>query len=243
MDIRQLLAVFDERVAIYETHLLACSEAFGVSAMDEDAVHDLRVAIRRLLALLDVLRSDGFGLRARKLRRSLKRQLSSLGALRDTHVMLKRLGAVNGLLPIREKLRLREKALQRRSGRTVAGIDVPRQRRRLGRLRNKLAAWQGDIDHAMLIALGQMSEKVLARHARVLSEQSGSHLLDRLHRERIAFKRFRYTVEIVHLLQPFCAPAEMEALRSYQTLLGDIQDARVMLHVLEDAMVVVPARV
>ncbi len=243
MDIRRVLRVFDDRVAIYEAHMLACRGDASVSAMDEDAVHDLRVAIRRLLALLDVLRSDGFGLRARKLRRSLKRQLSRLGALRDTQVMLKRLEGVDGLRPVRETLRRREKVLQQRCGRTVARTDIRRLYLHLGRLRNKLAAWNGDMDRALLMALVQSSERVLGRHARRVSEQSGRHLLDRLHSERIAFKRFRYTVEIVQQIDPFCSAADMEALRSYQTLLGKIQDARVMLHMLGDAVVVAPARV
>jgi CHAD domain-containing protein len=55
-----------------------------------------------------------------------------------------------------------------------------------------------------------------------------------IHRVRIAFKRFRYSFEIVQPLltdMPEDLPAQMH---SYQTLMGEIQDAEVLLRTLEE---------
>jgi CHAD domain-containing protein len=54
----------------------------------EEAVHDLRVAMRRLLALVDFLNFFAASPALRKVRRSLKSHLDAFDALRDTQVML-----------------------------------------------------------------------------------------------------------------------------------------------------------
>jgi CHAD domain-containing protein len=65
-----------------------------------------------------------------------------------------------------------------------------------------------------------------------------SVLLDALHRERIAWKRFRYTAEILREADPASCPAAcLEALRAQQSLLGSIQDARVFIAALQAARV------
>lgn len=79
-----LLAVFDQRVLNYCHNLRNCMDECSV-----DAVHDLRVSIRRLLALVGVLREVFPELpRCRKLRRRLRALLSDLSKLRDTQVMI-----------------------------------------------------------------------------------------------------------------------------------------------------------
>ncbi len=54
----------------------------------EEAVHDLRVATRRLLAVLDIARALDPGSRLQKTRRFLKDQIDDLDDLRDAQVML-----------------------------------------------------------------------------------------------------------------------------------------------------------
>jgi CHAD domain-containing protein len=58
-----------------------------------------------------------------------------------------------------------------------------------------------------------------------------------IHRVRIAFKTFRYTVEVTHpLLEDF--PAEnLKRMHDYQSLMGEIQDMEVILQALTDAPV------
>lgn len=225
MNRESVLAVFDRRVAAVESGLALCRQSPG-----DEAVHDLRVAIRRLLALLDLLRRPGFGLRVRKLRRDLKAVLSGLGTLRDAQVLCGEGhppawlalpgGRAAWALLVAER-QAREDAVQR----LLATLDSEGLLRRLGKRRQALLAadsqrWQGAVVSALQVAWFE----VWQRHRRV---SAGS--LASIHRERIAFKRFRYTVEIAaELIPALASPADLRALRSYQTVLGELQDACVL---------------
>jgi len=50
-----------------------------------------------------------------------------------------------------------------------------------------------------------------------------------IHRLRVAFKKFRYTVEVVQPLLDQMGKTELKALNAYQTAMGEIQDAEVLL--------------
>ena len=58
-----------------------------------------------------------------------------------------------------------------------------------------------------------------------------------IHRVRIAFKTFRYTVEIVHPLLDNFPAANLKRMHDYQSLMGEIQDVEVILQALTDAPV------
>ena len=73
----------EERWKTYRAQLKACRHEFS-----EEAVHDLRVATRRLLALLDIARALDPHPRIQKARKEVKRQLDALDELRDVQVML-----------------------------------------------------------------------------------------------------------------------------------------------------------
>ena len=60
----------------------------GQREFSEEAVHDLRVETRRLLALLDVLLALRFPGPLRKIRKVFKKRLDAFDELRDTHVQL-----------------------------------------------------------------------------------------------------------------------------------------------------------
>lgn len=239
-----LLALLDERVSAYGAERRRCLQAF-----DEDPVHDLRVAIRRLLAMVDLLRGPGFGMPARRLRRSLKRQLDGLGKLRDTQVMLQRLELQAtqwpGAEPLCHQLRQRERRLCRQARKVLTAVDADKQARRLHKLRARLAGWQGDTGEALQQTLETAHGRWLSRHVQV---EEGvvvdDALLEQLHRERVAFKRLRYTVEILQQCDPVPGDRNaLAALRDYQTLLGDIQDARVFCRALPGTGCALPARV
>ena len=58
-----------------------------------------------------------------------------------------------------------------------------------------------------------------------------------IHRVRIAFKTFRYMVEIVHPLLPDFPPENLKQMHDYQSLMGEIQDVEVIMQALADAPV------
>src|SRR4030095_12946341 len=78
-----LIEALEERWDKYRAELKKCKSEFS-----EEAVHDLRVATRRLLAVMDIIRLLDPQPRVQKVRRILKNQLDSLDDLRDTQVIL-----------------------------------------------------------------------------------------------------------------------------------------------------------
>ncbi len=76
-----LAAALESRWESYREQLRRCQEEFS-----EEAVHELRVATRRLLAQFILLSCVAPSAALEKARRILKRRLAVLGDLRDTQV-------------------------------------------------------------------------------------------------------------------------------------------------------------
>src|SRR5512138_3690242 len=84
LDARELLlAALEERWKKYRTELKRCRDEFS-----NEAVHDLRVATRRMLALVKLLNSVDRHPRLKKLNNAFKDQLDEFDDLRDTQVIL-----------------------------------------------------------------------------------------------------------------------------------------------------------
>ena len=78
-----LLDAFDEHWADFRQQFKQ-----GRRETTEESIHDLRVAARRMQALLGIVRALDARPRLRKMRRFLSEQLDELDALRDTQVMV-----------------------------------------------------------------------------------------------------------------------------------------------------------
>ena len=57
-----------------------------------------------------------------------------------------------------------------------------------------------------------------------------------IHRTRIAFKRLRYLCELLQPLLPGVTPRRLRQMHDWQTRMGDIQDAEVLLAQMERAV-------
>ena len=105
-----LLDAVDTRWKKYRSELKTCQAEFS-----SEAVHDVRVAVRRLLAIFDLLRSVSHHPRIQKIRRELKGQLDDLDELRDVQVQLADISEFVHDLPelniLREYLQKKEKKL------------------------------------------------------------------------------------------------------------------------------------
>src|SRR5690242_780450 len=113
MDSRDLLLdSLDKRSAAYREKLKSCRAEFS-----EEAVHDLRTSIRRLLAILDVIAFVTSASRIGKLSDRLKGQLDESSNLRDLQVMIDKIAedviASPELEPFQAYLEKREKRQQR----------------------------------------------------------------------------------------------------------------------------------
>ena len=209
-----LLKMLDMRCRRYQDCFKLCQKEFS-----NEAVHDLRVATRRLLTLLEILEALFLGMKGRKLRRELKQQLDSLDELMDTQVQIAfledEMSEVQEIAAFIKYLYRREAILLKQVEHTVRGISIASQVRRLADIR--LAA------EARLSAVDGSFSNMLHRYARIDPAET-----DSIHRTRIAFKSFRYAVEIIHpLLVNYPAPL-LKAMNEYQGLMGDIQDMEVL---------------
>ena len=195
------------------------------SSPDADAVHDLRVAIRRcrsVAAVMEEVDPDPAWPAMRKVARKLFR---GLGALRDAQVMNE---WVKKLAPETDSVRmhlqtacesnepkLRENALR------VAGKFDQKHWRRLAR---------GLRQRSRLVPMGSLAAECLALerfestrelHAKALRTEKSKPW----HALRIGLKRFRYTVES---LLPEHYAAWGDHLKRLQDMLGEIHDLDVL---------------
>jgi CHAD domain-containing protein/predicted phosphodiesterase len=213
---------------------------------DAEALHDLRVATRRLRAALGLLESDGVP-EARPWRRELRRVTRALGEARDLDVridFLRRFAARlrgssgAGLRPLLAGLRRRRASAQR-------DVDVA--------LRRLLV--RGTLEEILRRA-GTWAEGAAGDGAAVATDRrppatpgpAGRALLDRLHavralgpfvfraeaaarhhRLRIAAKRLRYAMEALRPL--FGAPLEerLAEVKALQGILGALHDCDVWI--------------
>ena len=212
----------------YRKGLERCQRKFS-----EAAVHDLRIETRRLLAMLDLLRALHLDAAVRKPRKALKRRLDAFDDLRDTHVCLGLLKPLRRELPEARLLdpiwRRRERQLIARLRRDIKTTKQARLQKRLKALEKLLRAAGSRTHPAAVqdIALRAVREafvEVLALRRRIRPRSTQT-----IHRTRIAFKRFRYLCELLAPLLPCLAREQLERMRAFQTLMGDIQDSEVLL--------------
>ncbi len=212
-----------ERTRALRTQAKRCRKQFG-----EEAVHDLRVAMRRLLALRDFLAFLVPSPPLRKMRRELKAHLDAFDALRDTQVMLlettQRLPELPALEPFHRFLQKQEKRLLRRARKDIDALQDSYSKP----LRAALKALDAR-NEDVLAPVDDAYQTVLHRLALIDERNTAT-----IHRVRIAFKRFRYSIEVVKPLLTAMPEETLQRLHNYQTLMGEIQDMEVMLRHIDD---------
>jgi CHAD domain-containing protein len=200
---------------------------------DEDAVHDMRVAVRRLRSTLRTYRNLWDGDRADTLRAELKWLAERLGGVRDPQVMggrLDKLTAGPEFVAAHERLRDRLADDLDRGRRELSGaLDSERYFRLLDEL-------DAMVDGPPARGAGRVrrrARKALRRADRRLdaADAAGPDRDLHLHEARKAHKRARYAVEI------FGSPAKplVKRLTDMQDVLGDHQDAAMTAATLRDA--------
>lgn len=225
-----LLTALNQRYENYLVERKRCKDEFS-----EEAVHDLRVSARRLLALIEFLRAGTPTPNLKKLRCALKDQLDSLDDLRDTQVMLveisETLESLQELVPLQKSLQKRERRLLKSTESDVRAFKVNSIVRRLESVRVSLlepaddqeltAQLLGTVDDANLTVRQRMSRVDPAKPATI-------------HHVRVAFKKFRYMLEIIFPVLTDFPEAHLKDMHTYQTAMGEIQDVEVFLRTLHD---------
>ncbi len=203
---------------------------------DGDALHDVRVALRRLHSLLRAYRED-FGRHVPAKQGKVVRRLArATNAARDTEVQRAWLSTqAQGLRPAqREGYDWLLAQLQPPPG---VGTELARgvlklHKRLRPRLRRLLAEGAGGECYAAAAARrAQAGRRAVLR---ALAAVDGPHAVATAHAARIAVKRLRYLLAPLGDQGAPCATA-VQRLRQLQELLGELHDRHVLAQMLSDA--------
>jgi CHAD domain-containing protein len=205
------------------------------SAQDADAIHDLRVALRRTRTVLGICRPLVGRFHADAVRRALRSVMVATGALRDDEVVLELLESLGVDHPG-----------------VVAWLSARKARER--RLRASVARLvrEGELDRGLVLLeallafplnprrdrrLSKFARRAVDRARREVERRKTGRVDDApaLHRLRIAHKRLRYTAEtLAEGLPPELAALAQRSAR-FQSRLGDIHDVDVAIVVVRRA--------
>jgi CHAD domain-containing protein len=209
-----------------------------------DQIHDLRVASRRLQAVVDVLTVAPASSSVRRLRRKIKRSRVVFSDVRNCDVMIERI-----------ETRLKRRHAGRREA-WMAVLEYVRERRsgactpalrklsklNFGRVYVRLqsflasppeAAQANGHGHALSVATGDVLlksrltaelEKAWRRFRTELTQSQQSLSGQAIHQARIAAKRLRYLVEVMDEFQIPGSRDTAKWLRQVQQYLGDWHD-------------------
>lgn len=227
-----LLEALDERWKNYRIELKRCRAEFS-----NEAVHDLRVASRRMLALVRLINSISPRPRLQRLSRAFKDQLDEFDDLRDVQVVLAEISETIQELPQLEEFQNHVQNVEKRLLKTLRKklrvIDLFDVSKRIRRMREALKAEpNGDLIGPALQAVDDTFLITSQRRNWINPTQATS-----IHRVRVAFKTFRYMVEIIHPALPNFPFENLKCMHDYQSLMGEIQDVEVIMQALADAPV------
>ena len=201
----------------------------------EEAVHDLRVAARRFMAVLDIVRTIDPHPRVQKTRRSLKSQLDDLDELRDVQVMLVEVSEsiehMPSLQPFQVHLQKREKSLLRTAFKQIKASNPSEWSKRIEKIRSTMEkeARKPDYQASLLQTVDNAYLSAIQAYDQMDGTQAAT-----IHRLRIAFKKFRYMAEIIIPTLTDHPESYFKRMHDYQSSMGDIQDVEVFLNALTE---------
>ena len=190
-----------------------------------DAVHDLRVALRRCRTMAEALSEVNPGTGWRKLKKSSRGLFHALGVLRDTQVekeWVRKLGAPDD--PIRRYM-LRVLSLEERKHREAAEQALNKFDRKEWRRLSKKLSHKAQFFPLESVVFQRLALTSLNEAVNLYQRARKGHSRVAWHRLRIGLKRFRYIVEN---FLPQRYEAWGDDLRQSQDLLGDVHDLDVL---------------
>lgn len=210
---------------------------------DAEALHDFRVAVRRLRSLLRAFRDLTDDVIPRRLRRRLRRLARTTNVSRDLEVKLAWLEGERLTLKPRERTGERWLADRLRRDRETADAEA------LGLVAHDLGALTRALadrldDRPPMAGLGGVAyARLVADLVRELTHELAQHLgrvaaiddQEEAHDARIAGKRVRYLLEPVAAAVPLAGEL-VARLKALQDLLGEMHDADVAAHLIAEAM-------
>jgi len=230
VDVHQLLLTsLDTRWGTYKSELKRCRNEFS-----NEAVHDLRIATRRMLALVQLLGMLNPHPRLQKLRRVFRHQLDSFDDLRDTQVMLAEVSEtvqeIPTLQPFQEYLQKSEERLLRSVKKKFKQIKPSDTAKQILKMRKTFE--DRTIENISVRMFQAADDAFLTTYQRLGWVNSSDSAT--IHSVRLAFKKFRYLIEIIHPALENFQQENFKRMNDYQGTMGRIQDIDILLQTLTD---------
>jgi CHAD domain-containing protein len=201
---------------------------------DDDAVHDLRVAIRRLRTLLKMSRGLFGRWHTDVVRSAFAEVMRATGDLRDEEVLEETLESASESPEFASWLRRRKVRENRLRHAVVARIE----RGDLDRARLMLKALLVfPVDPERNVELARFARRTVERARRKVEKKRDVEITDALglHDLRIAYKELRYSIELLADALPIDARAQLEPATVFQKRLGELHDVDVATDVIQHA--------
>ena len=197
---------------------------------DPDAIHDLRVAIRRLTQTLRVFSAWFNARRVKKLRGRLKKLMERCGAVRNCDIATEVLKAAEWQdETLSQGLDKERTHTHKRLRKTLQKWHHTHRAQRWGD-KLRVATGQEDLsDNAAEIAHGilpAMTDDLFSAGGEAAKAGSTHH---QMHRFRLMTKRVRYTLEAFDPVYGVATAEIMESLKGLQEKLGNINDCAATL--------------
>ena len=212
----------------YRKELKCCQQKFS-----EKSIHDSRVCARRLLSMIQLLSAIIPRASAKKVQDIVKCHLDTFDDLRDTQVQIAAVAKMRRSFPVArtfyEYLAKREHKFRKQTRRDIKHVKTRRLRDLIDSCRHWLRiARKKCAPERASVALLRSVDQAFAR-VRLLRRRVEPHDTRTIHCTRVAFKRFRYMVETLAPYFAHCDEEFLNAMHHYQSMMGDIQDAQVLL--------------
>jgi CHAD domain-containing protein len=210
----------------------------GAKVGDVTAIHQARVATRRVREALPLITKGTSG---RKLERKVAAMTRALGPVRELDVamgMLDEFAASRdvprgGVTSLKHVISDERRRLHRDMVRSLDRCDIDKLTKRAvaaARKRDKTAAGTADSHKPRRLDVARRRAARRAQRVQEAMENAGGiYLPDRLHEVRIAVKKLRYAMEIARELGRSRAMAKILALKRMQDLLGRMHDLEVLI--------------
>lgn len=208
----------------------------GVESGEIGAIHQTRVAARRLREILPILQLEPSTVR--KVNRRLRKLTRRLSHVRELDVLIKLIDELREArrVPTRALARVgtelratRDEAKSRRLRKAVAA-DLKRASRKLEAIaeevrksdeRSRGRAWQWAIDARLANRAVHLKD--------AMNEAGAMYLPERLHSVRIAIKKLRYGLELSVEAAGLKDTPDLRGLRRCQELLGRLRDFQMLI--------------
>jgi CHAD domain-containing protein len=208
----------------------------GARSGDVRAVHQARVATRRLREAMPLLAAGKHG---RRIERAARELTTVLGAVRELDVALLMLdergrsgdAPVPAVRCLRDALRDERHALHTQTAKRIDEYDIERlQRKALQALEKRRERRKHPPDrHQQVASARRLAARRAARLEAAIEAAGAIYLPERLHEVRIAVKKLRYALEIVRDVSGSRAEVRIRTLRRSQDLLGRMHDLEVLI--------------